>query len=62
LVLRILEIVLSVGACLPDVDDCVGDALLGVKIPDYTMHESCLAIGVWVENDGVAKVAEWRVW
>lgn len=30
LVLRVLEVVLSVGARLPDVDDSAGDALLGV--------------------------------
>lgn len=30
LVVRVLEIVLSVGTRLPDIDDGVGDALLGV--------------------------------
>jgi hypothetical protein len=46
LVLGILEIVLSICARLPDVDDCVGDAFLGVEVHDYTVHESCLAIGM----------------
>merc|ERR1712034_42958 len=62
LVLRVLEVVLSVRARLPDVDDGVGDALLGVEVDDPAVHKSSLAIGVRVSDDGVTKVAEWGVW
>lgn len=61
LVVGILEIVLSIRACLPDINDCSRDALLGVEVLDYAMHESHLAVWVWVADDGVAKVAEGRV-
>jgi hypothetical protein len=62
LVLRVLEVVFSVGARLPDVDDCVGDALLGVQIHDYTVHESLLALGVLIADNAVTELAEGRVW
>jgi hypothetical protein len=46
---------------LPDINDGIWDALLGVEVPDYTVHESLLALGVLVADDGVTKLAEWRV-
>jgi hypothetical protein len=61
LVLWVLEIVLSIGACLPDVNDGAWDALLRVEILHHTVHERSLTIGVSITNNGVAKVAEWGV-
>lgn len=56
LLLRVLEVVLSVGARLPDVDNGIGNALLGVKVADYTVHKSLLTIRMFVTDDGVAEL------
>jgi hypothetical protein len=61
LVVWVLEVVLSVRTCLPDVDDSTRNALLCVEILDYAVHERGLAIGVCIADDGVAKVTEGRV-
>ena len=61
LVLRVLEVILAVGTRLPDVDNGVGNTLLGVEVANNAMHESLLAVGVWVGDDRVSKLAEWRV-
>lgn len=61
LVLGVLEIVLSIGTRLPDIDDSSRNALLCVEVLDNTVHKRSLAIGVWVADDGVAEVAEGRV-
>jgi hypothetical protein len=46
---------------LPDVNDRVRDTLLGVQVLHHAVHESSLAIGMFVADDGVAEVAEGRV-
>jgi hypothetical protein len=58
LVLRVLEVVLSICTRLPDINNGARDALLGVKILDHTVHERSLAIWVRVSDNGVAEVAE----
>lgn len=58
LVLGVLEVVLAVGARLPDVDDGSGDGLLGVEIGDDAVHQGRLAMGVGVDDDGAAVVTE----
>lgn len=58
LVLRVLEIVLAVGAGLPDVEDGAGDGLAGEEIGDGAVHEGDAAVGVGVLDDGGAVVAE----
>ena len=58
LVIRVLEVVLSVGTSLPDVEYGVGDGLAGLKITDHAVHLADLAVGVCVLDDGAAVVAE----
>jgi hypothetical protein len=58
LVLWVLEIVLSVCARLPDINDGAWDTLLGVEILDHAVHERSLAIWMGVANDGVTEIAE----
>lgn len=58
LVLRVLEVVLAVGAGLPDVEDGVGDGLAGQQVGDGAVHEGDAARGVGVLDDGGAVVAE----
>jgi hypothetical protein len=57
LILGILEIVFAVGAGLPDVDDDVGDALLGDQVGDGAVHEGDVAL-VRVLDDAAAQLAE----
>lgn len=58
LVLRVLEVVLAVGAGLPDVEDGVGDGLAGQQVGDGAVHEGDAARGVGILDDGGAVVAE----
>lgn len=58
LVLGILEVVLAVGAGLPDVEDGAGDGLAGDEVGDGAVHEGDAALGVGVLDDGRAVVAE----
>ena len=58
LVVGILEVVLAVGRSLPDVDDSTGNGLLGVEVGDHAVHESDLAVGSGVLNDGAAVLTE----
>lgn len=62
LVLRVLEIVFSVGRCLPDVNDCVWNWLLSDQIGNGSVHQSSLsACRYWVLDDATAKWSEWGV-
>lgn len=61
LVLGVLEIVLAVGAGLPDVKDGVGDRLAGDQIADDTVHEADAAFGSRILDNGAAVVTEWCV-
>lgn len=62
LVLRVLEIVLAVGGCLPDVDDGVGDALPGNDVGHAAVHERGLAERRHaVLDDAPAELAEGRL-
>lgn len=61
LVVRVLEVVLAVGAGLPDVKDGVGDGLAGEEVGDGAVHEADLAAGGRVLDDGGAVVAEGSV-
>lgn len=45
LVLGILEVVLAVGARLPDVEDGAGDGLAGDDVADHTVHLGDAAVG-----------------
>ncbi len=58
LVVRVLEVVLAVGAGLPDVEDGVGDGLAGEEVGDGAVHAADLAAGGRVLDDGGAVVAE----
>lgn len=62
LTLGVLEVVLAVGGGLPDVDDGVGDGLLGLHVADDTVHQSNLSLVVGVLDDSLAIVAEGCVW
>lgn len=53
----LLEVVLAAGRGLPDVDDGVGDGLLGDEVGDAAVHQGDLA-AVRAAHDGVAVVAE----
>lgn len=61
LVLWVLEIILSVGGCLPEVEDGVGDWLLGLEIEDLAVHQGNVAI-VLVLDDGATELnlESWR--
>jgi len=54
---RLLEVILAAGRGLPDVDDGVGDGLLGEDICHTAVHEGDLAV-VGAADDGVAVVTE----
>lgn len=62
LVLGVLEVVLSVGAGLPDVEDGAGDGLAGQEICDGAVHLADAAGGGGgVDDDAAAEVTEGRV-
>lgn len=54
----VLEIVLTVGRCLPDIEDGTGDRLAGLHVPNDTVHEGNTAIGLGVLNNAVAESSE----
>lgn len=58
LVVRVLEVVLPVGAGLPDIEDGVGDGLAGQQVGDGAVHQRHLAVLVGVLDDGIAVLAE----
>lgn len=58
LVVRVLEIVLAVGAGLPDVEDGVGDGLAGDEVGDDAVHAADSALRVRVLDDGAAVITE----
>jgi hypothetical protein len=62
LVFWVLEIVFSVRRCLPDVNDGVGDWLLGDEIGDGAVHECYSAtFGNGILHDAAAERTEWSV-
>lgn len=58
----VLEVVLAVGGCLPEVDDSVADWLLGDHVLDNTVHVGDGTAWSWAHDDGVTKVPEWGIW
>lgn len=54
----VLEIVLAVGRCLPDVEDRTDDGLSALHVLDRTVHESDTAIGLGILDNAVAESAE----
>lgn len=58
LVLWVLEIVLSVRRCLPNIEDSSRDALSGQKICDFAVHQSWVSAQCWVLDDAPAEFAE----
>ena len=62
LVFRVLEIVFSVGRCLPDINDCIWNWLLGDQIGNSSVHQSSFStFWYWVLHDATAKWSEWGV-
>ena len=62
LVFRILEVVFAVSRRLPDVEDSIGNRLLGKKVADGAVHESDLASRRnTILNDATSELAERRV-
>lgn len=61
LVLGVEDVVLAVGAGLPQIEHGVGDALAGLSIFDHTVEEGELAILGHVLDDAAAELTEWGV-
>lgn len=61
LVLLVLEIVLSVGRRLPEVDCDVGDWLLGGHVTNDTVHECDLTARGWAVDDALLELSPWSI-
>jgi len=58
LIIRVLEVVLAIGRGLPDVDDSVGNTLLGDEVGHGAVHERHLSVGRRVLDDRATGRAE----
>ena len=54
----VLEVVLAVGRCLPDIEDGACDGGARFHIPQHTVHKCNLAVRVGILNNGVTEFAE----
>lgn len=61
LVVWILEVVFSIGASLPDVEDGTGNRLSCDEVRDGAVHLANAALRVGVLDDGAAVVPEGRI-
>lgn len=61
LVLGVLEVVFSVGGCLPDIDDSIWNSLSGLRVCHFTPCEGDQAAGGFAHDDAIAVLAPWSV-
>lgn len=59
--LRVLEVVLSIGRRLPNIEGGALDWLSGLHVFEDTVHVGDPAIGVRVLDNAVAEVPEWSI-
>ena len=60
LIFWVLEVVLSIGECLSNVDDDVWNAFHCDEVDVFAVHEGYLSL-MWVLADEPAELTEWSV-